>query len=884
MPARLFLKCLSQGRFWLSILLLQIAAGSWCAAGQARMVGQPPVAVARGITTPLGRMPGTNQVWLALSLPLRHAGELTNFLFSLYNPACPEYHHFLTPQTFAARFGPTPADYASILEFAHTNGLTVTATHSNRLLVDVTGRVADVERALHVQLHYFRHPVEPRIFFAPDRAPTVDVQLPLLEASGLDDFSRPHPNVWLRPIASSPRRSPNGGSGLNGLYLGNDLRQAYVPGTALTGVGQSVGLLEFDGFNLNDITNYANTIGLTNNLPQVAVVPVDGGVANTGAGIGEVTLDIEMVLAMAPGISNIYVYEATNPCPWVDILSQMAEDDLAAQLSCSWSGGAPDPASEQVFLQMAAQGQSFFDASGDTGAFTNAVVFPCASPNITQVGGTALTTDTNGDYLSEFAWNQGGGFASGGGIALSVEIPVWQLGLDLTAAGGSTTWRNVPDVAFTAGDVYEFVDGQAAVAAGTSCAAPLWAGFMALINQQAAQLGQPTVGFLNPSLYALCRGTNYRTMFHDIISGNNTNLCSQTNYNAVPGFDLCTGWGTPAGTNLINALTTPDPLGILPQSVLSTSGQVGSPVAQTNWLVTLTNAGANRLDWSLGGVPVWLTVSADNGILAPNGSTNLNVQWVNPSGFLAGGYRAALMFTNEALSRVQNVLVEIDISQSLVENGGFETGDFTGWTLVGDTVTGDDICNMVATDADFPGVVHSGNYGVLLGQSGYAATLSQLVPTIPGQPYLISFWLDDLQAGSGQQFSATWNGTNFASLVNPPAFTWSNFQFVALAEDTNASLEFAAESDQNYFGFDDVTVTPVPVVAITGYCVSTNGFQLAWPSLAGLNYLVQCATDLAQSNWLDVGYVVASTNLSTFVDTNSPAGSAQLFYRLLVLP
>jgi len=228
--------------------------------------------------------------------------------------------------------------------------------------------------------------------------------------------------------------------------------------------------------------------------------------------------------------------------------------------------------------------------------------------------------------------------------------------------------------------------------------------------------------------------------------------------------------------------------------------------------------------------------------------------------------------------------VEIDISQSLVENGGFETGDFTGWTLVGDTVTGDDICNMVATDADFPGVVHSGNYGVLLGQSGYAATLSQLVPTIPGQPYLISFWLDDLQAGSGQQFSATWNGTNFASLVNPPAFTWSNFQFVALAEDTNASLEFAAESDQNYFGFDDVTVTPVPVVAITGYCVSTNGFQLAWPSLAGLNYLVQCATDLAQSNWLDVGYVVASTNLSTFVDTNSPAGSAQLFYRLLVLP
>ena len=160
----------------------------------------------------------------------------------------------------------------------------------------------------------------------------------------------------------------------------------------------------------------------------------------------------------------------------------------------------------------------------------------------------------------------------------------------------------------------------------------------------------------------------------------------------------------------------------------------------------------------------------------------------------------------------------------------------------------------------------------------------RLVPTIPGQPYLVSFWLDDLQAGSVQQFSATWNGANFASLVNPPAFTWSNFQFVATADDTNATLEFAAESDQNYFGLDDVTVTPVPPVGFTGYGVSTNGFQFAWPSLAGLNYQVQCATDLAQSNWLDAGAVVASTNLTTFVDTNAPAGSAQEFYRLVVLP
>ena len=883
MPARLLLNLLAQGRFWFAILLLQTATESWCAAGQSRVVGLLPTA-AQGALTATGRVPGTNQLRLALSLPLRQAGDLTNFLFSLYNPASPEFHHYLTPQAFTARFGPTPAAYAAVVEFARTNGLTVTAVHSNRLLVDVTGRVADVERALHVRLHTFRHPAEPRIFFAPDRPPTVDDQLPLLQVSGLDDFYRLHPNVWLRPIPTPPGKSPHGGSGLNGLFLGNDLRQAYVPGTALTGAGQSVGLLEFDGFNVADITNYANTLGFTNNPPPVTVVPVDGGITVTGGNVGEVTLDIEMVLAMAPGVSNIYVYEATNSCPWVDILSQMVEDDLAAQLSCSWSGGGPDPASEQVFLQMAAQGQSFFNASGDTGAFTNAIAFPCVSPNITQVGGTSLITDTNGDYLSESAWNQGGGVATGGGIGLSVEIPVWQMGLDLTSAGGSTAWRNVPDVALTADGVYEFVDGQATVAAGTSCAAPLWAGFMALINQQSAQLGQPPVGFLNPAIYTLCRGTNYPALFHDITSGNNTNLCSLTNFSAAPGFDLCTGWGTPAGTNLINALTTPDSLGILPQSVFSTSGQVGGPFPQTNWLITLTNVGAASLDWSLGGAPAWLTISAANGKLAPNGATNLNLQWVNPNGFLAGGYRAALMITNEALSRVQNVLVRIDIGQSLVQNGGFETGDFTGWTLAGDAVTWHQVCNIVATDADFPGVVHSGSYGALLGQSGYAATLSQLVPTIPGQPYLISFWLDNLQASSGQQFNATWNGTNFASLVDPPAFAWSNFQFAATANSTNATLAFAAENDQNYFGFDDVTVTPVPPVAFTDYWVSPNGFQLAWPSAAGLSYLVQCATDLAQSNWLDAGFVVAATNLSTFVDTNPPAGSAQLYYRLLLFP
>ena len=222
-----------------------------------------------------------------------------------------------------------------------------------------------------------------------------------------------------------------------------------------------------------------------------------------------------------------------------------------------------------------------------------------------------------------------------------------------------------------------------------------------------------------------------------------------------------------------------------------------------------------------------------------------------------------------------------------IQNGGFETGDFTGWILVGDTVNWYynwyDVCNVVATEADYPGVVHSGNFGALLGQGGYAAKLAQTVPTTPGQLYLVSFWLADLQAVGFQQFSATWNGANFASLANPPAFDWTNFQFVATADDTNAALEFAAENDRGYFGFDDVTVTPVPPVAFTGYGICSNGFQVTWPTLAGLNYQVLSTTDLAQGNWT-TNLIVACTNLTTFVDTNSPAGSAQEFYRLVLLP
>ncbi|MBW8864575.1 MAG: S8/S53 family peptidase, partial [Verrucomicrobia bacterium] len=462
-----------------------------------------PAGIARGKIAPAGHLAGTNELRLAIGLPLHHADALTNLLREIYDPASPQFHHYLTPAEFTARFGPTPEEYAAVARFAKENGFKVVGTHPNRQLLDVVAKAADVERAFHVRLNTFKHPKENRNFFAPDTEPSVDASLPVLHISGLDNFYVPHPNVTVRPAVADSKATPQGGSGPGSGYIGADFRKAYIPETQLTGAGQNIGLLQFDGFYRVDMTNYASTIGLAR-MPQIIVVPIDGGVATPGAGVVEVSLDIEMAMAMAPGVSNIYVYEAPNPSPWVDLLGQMADDNLARQLSCSWGGGGPHAAAEQIFQQMAAQGQTFFNATGDSDAFTGAILFPSESPNITQVGGTSLTTDGNGNYTNETVWNQGNGQGSSGGISTTVPIPDWQTNIDMTTNQGSTTMRNVPDVALTAQNIYLiYGNGSSGMASGTSCSAPLWAGFIALLNEQAATASKPPAGFINPAVYAL---------------------------------------------------------------------------------------------------------------------------------------------------------------------------------------------------------------------------------------------------------------------------------------------------------------------------------------------------------------------------------------------
>ncbi len=515
--------------------------------------GHVPPATAR--LTPLGRVDRATHLRLAIGLPPRDPAGLDQFVKDVYDPTSPNFRKYLTPAEFTNRFGASPADYQAVTAFAKAHHLSVSG-HPNRLILDVDGTVGDIEAAFHVRMLNYRHPKEGRQFFAPDAEPSLDLATHILHVSGLDNYSIPHSNLRPKPLQPATHVGPNdmpSGSAPGGAFGPADFRAAYVPGTTLTGAGQSVGLVQFDAFYPSDIAAYRNQFGLPN-VP-VVVVPIDGGRTIPSSGSSEVSLDIEMVQAMAPGISTIYVYE--GPSIWVDMLSRMANDNLSKQFSCSWAGGPPDAAAEVIFQQMAAQGQSFFCASGDFNAQVGEFLFPEESPNITLVGGTTLTTSgPGGAYVSETVWNWGGGTGSNGGISTNFGIPSWQRGIDMTANLGSTTMRNVPDVALTADDVYfTYNNGSTGWTGGTSCAAPLWAGFMALVNQQAAASSLPPVGFLNPAIYSL--GPN----FHDITTGNNFSPASPTKFPAVVGYDLCTGLGTPSNA-LIGAL-----LGVAPSNL-----------------------------------------------------------------------------------------------------------------------------------------------------------------------------------------------------------------------------------------------------------------------------------------------------------------------------
>ena len=353
----------------------------------------------------LNRLPPNQSMRLNITLPLRNEPELDELLRDLYNPESVLYHQFLSVQEFTERFGPTEEDYAEVIRFARRNRLRVTGTFGNRMVLNVEGSVANVERAFEVQMATYQHPTENRIFYGPDREPTPDLAVPLWHISGLDNFSIPHPVSLRRDQASKGNTT---GSGPGGYFLGSDMRAAYYGGTSLNGSGQSVGLLEFAGYNVADVQTYFNKVGQPLNVAVTGVSTDRSSLSCTGrCDDTEQVLDMEVAISMAPGLSNLLVYVSDTSD--VSIFNRMATDNIAKSLSCSWGWSPADPASDDpIFKEFAAQGQNLFVASGDSGAYKSKskYVFPADDPYVTSVGGTDLTTNgPGGSWKSETAWS-----------------------------------------------------------------------------------------------------------------------------------------------------------------------------------------------------------------------------------------------------------------------------------------------------------------------------------------------------------------------------------------------------------------------------------------------------------------------------------------------
>lgn len=509
---------------------------------------------------PVGPLAESTPIDVVIALPARDVESRTALLRDIYDPASPRFQQFLSPRQYMETFDPTEASYQSLLDFVKANQLTVVSS-APRKFIHVTAPAAVINKVFHVTLQQYQHPTEEKPFYAPDADPAVTLETLGLQITGLDNFRTPRRAPNLLKSAGKASGSPPhaGGSGNGGLYTGGDFRAAYAPGVTLTGSGQAVGILELDGYVDSDIRMYEQQNGIPNiSLQNVYLDGYTGGNPNE-----ESAADIELVISMAPGLAKVIIYGVPySNAGIIDALNEMANptqgEPLPYQITTSYYFFY-DKNVYDALARLAVQGQALFVASGDYGSYnetSGSGAFPPADhPLVTSVGGTELqTSGPGGAWISETTASFSGGGYSPWGADPQFAIPWWQAGMDYTPSKGSTTVRNAPDVSIVADNITVFSNGSWRGFAGTSAAAPLWAGYMALINERAAQADRPQVGFANPALWAIGRGGNCPTCFHDITTGNNFNSTNPTLYSAVAGYDLCTGWGTPTGMALINAL------------------------------------------------------------------------------------------------------------------------------------------------------------------------------------------------------------------------------------------------------------------------------------------------------------------------------------------
>ena len=455
-------------------------------------------------------------------------------------PASPRFAH----GQFGEHYGADAADIESLRGFAHQHGLTETGCDAHRRVLHLRGTPTQLEQAFGVSLGKYQ--MGDCQFVGCGQAPTLPPEA--IAVLGLDrrPVARPHVRV--------PHVQPNT------YYTPLQLGQLYNFPANTDGSGQTIGIIELGGgYTSTDLNQYFSNLGISK-PPKVVAVSVAGGQNQPGGGDAdiEVTLDIEVAGALAPG-ATLAVYFAPNTDQgFYEAISQAAHDttNKPSVISISW-GGPEDSwnsqsrdAMETAMQDAAALGVTVVTAAGDSGSGDGEtdgqphVDFPSSSPHALGCGGTTLTA--HGQAIqSEVVWNEttSNDGATGGGVSIEYPLPTWQQNAKVPNAPSGSTGRGVPDVSANADPLTGYqilVGGQSQAVGGTSAAAPLWAALIARINQQ---LGKP-VGDVHAALYQISEAA-----FRDITQGNNGT------YQAGPGWDACTGLGSPNGQALLSALS-----------------------------------------------------------------------------------------------------------------------------------------------------------------------------------------------------------------------------------------------------------------------------------------------------------------------------------------
>jgi len=475
----------------------------------------------------------------------------------------PHERNYMSREQFAANYGADSGDLAKVEAFAGQHNLTVMEVSQARRTIILSGTIGTLSAAFGVDLVNYEHSDgDFRGRTGPIYVPS-DLAGIVQGVFGFDNRPQARPHFRRR----KQRLFGVSSSG----YTPLQIAQLYSFPAGVDGTGECIGILEFGGgFNADDLNTYFQQLGLS--TPSVTAVSVDGVDNQPDPGQDspdtEVMLDIEMAGAVAPGASIAVYFSNFTEQGWVDAISTAVHDDVnkPSVLSISWGFAEGQAiwstqaiqAVNEAFQAAAAMGVTVCCAAGDDGSRDQVddglahCDFPASSAFVLACGGTTLQSSGN-SITGETVWNDGSnGGATGGGISDSIDLPSWQDNANVPPSvnPGGRIGRGVPDVAGNAdpNTGYQILaDGQSGTVGGTSAVAPLWAGLIACINQQ---LGTP-VGFLNPLLYSQPLGDN---VLNDITQGSNDITGQIGGYSAGPGWDACTGFGSPNGAALASAL------------------------------------------------------------------------------------------------------------------------------------------------------------------------------------------------------------------------------------------------------------------------------------------------------------------------------------------